>query len=187
MSDIELIKQAKTVKEALNLVKEAAWDDIVDKAKRLKDNGQVLLTVNEIDVVQGQVQGDSGLYDIVIYRDGINNIRKSGWDCSCDWGKYAWQRTRQWKKLEGRPCSHVMAAMWQSWSEPLTSDPQMTLFKKKRMLQQQQPPAPIPNYEVMEQPVPENPEDSGTQLTFPGMEQYNIPPSGIRTTKWKRI
>jgi hypothetical protein len=54
---------------------------------------------------------------------------------------------------------------------------------------QQTPPAPVPNYEVMEQQVPETPipEDVGTQLTFPGMEQNNIPQTGIRTTKWKRI
>jgi hypothetical protein len=138
-----------------------------------------------VNVVQGQVEGDNGTYDIIIYRDGINNIRKSGWECGCDWGKYAWQRTRQWKKLEGRPCSHIMAAMWQSWSEPFTSDPQMTLFKQRKQL----PPAPMPNYEVMQQQAPEVgvPQDPGTQLTLPGMETYNTPQPGIRTTKWKRI
>jgi len=182
MSDTELIKQAKTVKEALSLVKEAAWVDIINKAKRLKDGGQVLLTTNEVHVVEGQVQGDNGLYDVIIYREDPNNNKITNWECSCDWGKYAWQRTRQWKKFEGRPCSHTMAAMWQSWGQPLTSDPQQTLFKR------QMPPAPMTNYEVMEQPVPPiNVPEEPTQLTLPGMEQYNVPQTGIRTTKWRKI
>lgn len=185
MSDIEIVKQAKTVKEAVALVKEAAWADVRDKAKRLKDGGQVLLDVNEVNVVQGKVQGDNGLYDIVIYRENPENNKITNWECSCDWGKYAWQRTRQWKKFEGRPCSHIVAAMWQSWSEPLTSNPQMNLFKQRRQL----PPAPMPNYEVMQQQVPEAtiPQEPATQLTLPGMDQYNIPQTGIRTTKWKRM
>jgi len=186
MSDIDLIKQAKTTKEALNLVKEAAWNDVVNKAKRLKDGGQVLLDVNEVNIVQGQVQGDNGLYDVVIYREKPNSNKITNWECGCDWGKYAWQRTRQWKKFEGRPCSHVMAAMWQSWGQPLTSDPQQTLFKR---MMQQKPPAPMPNYEVMEQQVPEEtvPQEQAEQLTLPGMEQFAPPAPGIRTTKWKRI
>ena len=40
-------------------------------------------------------------------------------NCECPWDQYAWQRTRKWKKYEGRPCAHVLAAYWKSQSTPL--------------------------------------------------------------------
>jgi len=38
---------------------------------------------------------------------------------NCDWDQYAFNRTRQWKKYEGRPCSHVLALFWSSLAAPL--------------------------------------------------------------------
>jgi hypothetical protein len=44
------------------------------------------------------------------------------WQCECPWDQYAWQRTRQWKKYEGRPCAHVLATWWASKMAPLDED-----------------------------------------------------------------
>lgn len=41
---------------------------------------------------------------------------------NCPWDQYAWQRTRKWKPLEGRPCAHVLALYWQAQSMPLDED-----------------------------------------------------------------
>lgn len=187
MDKTKLIKQSRTVREALTLVKESAWADVRTKAKRLKDEGRVVLNANERNIIEGTVEGDHGVYGIIIYRENPNNNKITNWHCDCAWGKYAWGRTRKYKKFEGRTCSHVIAAYWQSLTTPLTSEPeQQRLFNPP-------PPTPMPNYEVIEQPVPEQvPEPVETQeqpmqLAFPGMENVNTPQPGIRTTKWKRI
>src|SRR5205814_8649012 len=42
----------------------------------------------------------------------------SRWNCECDWGQFAWGRTRQWNRFEGRPCAHVLALYWAARSVP---------------------------------------------------------------------
>src|SRR5208282_3389555 len=41
---------------------------------------------------------------------------------NCKWDQFAWQRTRQWKRLEGRVCSHVLATYWQALGMPLDEE-----------------------------------------------------------------
>ncbi len=41
---------------------------------------------------------------------------------NCKWDQFAWQRTRQWKKYEGRCCSHVLATYWQGLGTPFDED-----------------------------------------------------------------
>lgn len=187
--DLDSVKTAKTIKEALSIVKEADYNAVRNKAKRLKDGGQVILTVNEVNAVEAQVRGDHGEYEVSILRQNPADNRITQWSCTCPWGRYAFNRSRKWKYLEGRMCSHSMATMYASWSAPLTSAPQQTLFN------QQLPPTPIPNYEVV--PNEQQPEQLPTpqteqplQLSFPGLEQNNLPTPGIggfKTTKWKKI
>lgn len=56
-----------------------------------------------------EVEGD---HSFVAYGVAAHN-------CECPWGQFAWGRTRQWKKYEGRPCSHTMALYWKSLATPL--------------------------------------------------------------------
>ncbi len=102
--------------------KRAAWSDIMEKAQRLRGNGQVQLLRNGYDVVVGQVQGDHGTYQTEIAREDPNSRSITQWQCECPWDQYAWQRTRQWKKYEGRPCAHVLATFWESQRTPLDED-----------------------------------------------------------------
>lgn len=104
--------------------KTAAWGDIMAKAKRLIQSGQVTLLRNGYNVVVAHVIGDHGEYNCEIGRDDPNSRAISTWTCECPWDQYAWQRTRKWKKYEGRPCAHVLAALWKSMSTPL--DEQLT-------------------------------------------------------------
>lgn len=192
MSDVEeRLKYARTLDDAMRIVKEAAWEQVRDKAKRLKDEGRVLLDTNEINFVNGSVEGDNGTYGIEIYRENENDNKITRWSCGCPWGHYATMaRTRSFKKYENRPCSHIIAAMWQSWSQPLTSDPQQTLFKRMRQ-RIKPPPEPVINYEVAPEDMvnaqEQEPQEQPVQMTLPGMEQYNVPAPGLKMTKWKKI
>jgi tRNA nucleotidyltransferase (CCA-adding enzyme) len=172
--------------------KEAAWRDVEMKAKRLKDSGQVVVNTNSENVVEGTVQGDTGIYEAVIYRQDPNANRITHWNCDCKWGQYAWGRTRQFAKFEGRPCSHVMALLWQSRSLPIgyfgaEFDPSQTYSFEPD----------APNYEVAQQDIsqvgnlPEQQPDfapapnSGVPLPPPFGEQRNS--SNKKVNKWKRI
>lgn len=103
----------------LGFTKSAQWADIIAKAKRLIQSGNVTIVHNGPTYVQGHVVGDHGQYTTEISRtDPRSNIIEQ-WQCECPWSQFAFQRTRKWKKYEGRPCSHVMATYWKGKSTPL--------------------------------------------------------------------
>jgi 2'-5' RNA ligase len=102
--------------------KTAGWNEIMEKAKRLIMSGNVTMLRNGYNVIAGHVVGDHGEYNVEIGRDDPSSRAITTWTCECPWDQYAWQRTRQWKKYEGRPCSHVMALYWTSLSTPLDED-----------------------------------------------------------------
>jgi len=94
------------------------WNDLVDKAKRLVESGNVRLLRNEQQFIVANVQGDHGNYEVEITRQDPQSQAITGWHCTCKWNQFAWQRTRQWKIYEGRPCSHVLAAYYYSKMAP---------------------------------------------------------------------
>jgi hypothetical protein len=102
--------------------KQATWDDIMAKAKRLIQSGQVTLLRNGYNNIVAHVVGDHGDYVSEISRDDPNSRAITQWTCECPWDQYAFQRTRQWKKYEARPCAHVLAAYWKSLGTPLDED-----------------------------------------------------------------
>jgi hypothetical protein len=105
-----------------DLRKQAAWPDIEEKAKRLIDSGNVELLRNGAQNIVGHVIGDHGDYQTEIGRENPTDNTITQWQCECPWDQYAWQRTRQWKKYEGRPCAHVLATYWVSQSSPLDEE-----------------------------------------------------------------
>lgn len=111
--------------------KVAAWKDLMEKAKRLKDQGRIHILNNQPDHVVGRVEGDHGTYTTQIWRQDPSSSAITMWDCECPWDQYAWQRTRQWKKYEGRPCSHTLALFWtaqqQAAQQPQVAPGQMQL------------------------------------------------------------
>lgn len=102
--------------------KTAAWPDIMAKAKRLVQSGNVTLLRNGYNIVVAHVIGDHGEYTCEISRDDPESRAITQWTCECPWDQFAFQRTRQWKKYEGRPCAHVLAAYWKSLATPLDED-----------------------------------------------------------------
>ena len=104
------------------LIKEAGWPDIQAKATRLIKSGKVKIVRNAKEIVAGVVEGDHGTYNTEIQRNDPNSQAISMWSCECKWDQFAWQRTRQWKRLEGRVCSHVLATYWQALGTPLDEE-----------------------------------------------------------------
>ena len=94
------------------------WNDLVEKAKRIVNTGGVTLARNSSEYVTGNVQGDHGNYECEITRQDPESQVITGWHCTCPWNQYAWQRTRQWKVYEGRPCSHILALYYVSKQLP---------------------------------------------------------------------
>jgi hypothetical protein len=102
--------------------KTSSWDDIMAKANRLIKSNQVELLRNSYNVIAAHVVGDHDDYNVEIGRDDPNSRAITTWQCECPWDDFAWGRTRQWKKYEGRPCAHVLAAFWQAQSAPLDEE-----------------------------------------------------------------
>lgn len=99
------------------------WPDIEQKAKRLIQSSDVTLLRNGWNNIVAHVVGDHGEYTCEIGRDDPESRSITTWQCECPWDQYAWQRTRKWKKYEGRPCAHVLAAFWKSQATPLDEGP----------------------------------------------------------------
>lgn len=104
------------------LTKEAGWQDIEAGAKRLIQGGKVHILRNSAQYIASHVQGDHGEYECEIQRLDPNSQSISMWNCSCPWDQFAWQRTRKFKRLEGRPCKHILATFWTSLSMPLDEE-----------------------------------------------------------------
>jgi|APGre2960657468_1045069.scaffolds.fasta_scaffold16046_2 hypothetical protein len=199
MYDSDFFKNTRTTREAVHLVKESVRETVRQKAKRLKDGGRVVLEVNEANIVSGDVEGDHGIYKVILERTDPSNNKLTQWDCGCDWSYYAHMpRTRNFKKFYNRLCSHAMAAMWTSWSLPLTNQPEQIGQPQQQQLFT--PPTPQlpqkPNYEILPQQSPEElptpeevvPPEEPEQLAFPGLQRGQTPPPGLlKATKWKRI
>lgn len=97
------------------LVREAAWRDVRSKARRLRYSNKVYIDKFDKTLITGRVQGDTGLYDTVVHRLAATNGRATvtGWDCTCEWGKWAWKRERT---FVGRMCSHALAMYYEMQS-----------------------------------------------------------------------
>lgn len=101
------------------LRKEAAWNDVMAKAKRLIQSGNVTILRNGQNNIVGHVVGDHGEYQSEISREDPNSQVITQWQCECPWDQFAFQRTRKWKKYEARPCAHVLATYWAARRMPL--------------------------------------------------------------------
>jgi hypothetical protein len=100
------------------------WGKLMEKARRLVESGAVTNLQNYPTYIQAAVRGDHGAYKIEIGKESAHSRVVTSWSCECDWSQYAWQRTRKWKKYEGRPCSHVLAVYWQAEMIPIKGEPE---------------------------------------------------------------
>jgi hypothetical protein len=156
-----------------SMTKDSKWSDIMAKAKRLIQTNKVQLLRNGAENVVAMVQGDHGTYQSEFSRDDPNSEAMTQWQCDCPWDQYAWQRTRQWKKYEGRPCAHVLAAWWKSQATPVDEDIHPANQMQMNMGQPQVP-QPLSPFGQQGPTAPQNqpnPFDQGQQMMLPGMAQ----------------
>lgn len=109
--------------------KTAAWVDVQAKGHSIFVSGGVrVLAVNmqsdgvHPDTFYGQVRGDNE-----VYTTGLDFVpgtfQVASWVCDCKWAQYAWGRTRQWVKYEGRICSHALALIYAMQSQGMSGMP----------------------------------------------------------------
>lgn len=105
---------------------QGSWADVAAKAKRLVQQGKVTILRNAPHHVMAQVIGDGSdnggtpdMHEVEISRHDPNSQIIEQWNCSCAWAQFAFDRTRKWKKLEGRVCSHVLATYWKAKGTPM--------------------------------------------------------------------
>lgn len=188
---------------------EAAWVDVENKAKRLIAEGQVFpedKRLHDLEdpagplYITGTVVGDHSTYKCQIWtaNSDANSLAVRSWACQCTWNRYVWNRTRQWKKYEGRVCSHVLALYWQAKSIPLNEESQEAINKQRGKPRQEETlfdigpnvQAPIP--EIEDRPERKSPELYGyespelygydpelqmnIQQVIPGMDEITIEP-----------
>ena len=178
------------------LEKTAEWDDIMAKARRLINSGNVQLLRNSYNSIVAHVKGDHGEYTSEIGRDDPNSRAITTWQCECPWDQFAWQRTRQWKKYEGRPCAHVLAAFWLAQATPLDEElePGQTLPPGQKGFQPQtpadiislpqaeptQPMLPGVNPALPQSLPPTSPGAPDILPPFPGEQLQLIPPGQLQ-------
>jgi hypothetical protein len=149
--------------------KTATWNDIEAKALRLVQSGNVTLHVNSGQNIVGTVVGDHDTYATEIMRQDPSSRAITQWHCTCPWNQYAFQRTRQWKKYEGRCCSHTLALYWKSLSTPLDEDMHPANGGQQSLFDAPQTPTggPTGSPAPFAAPTPGPPQ--GDQLPIPGM------------------
>jgi 8-oxo-dGTP pyrophosphatase MutT (NUDIX family) len=94
---------------------EGSWADVRNKAKRIRREGGVHITVASPDGVAGTVQGDQGVYESLIsFAPGTRRV--ASWRCDCPWFTYAFDRSAKYEQLQGRMCSHCLALNYEAQS-----------------------------------------------------------------------
>lgn len=93
----------------------AAWRDIVAKAKRIRAEGGVRVTMASDGLVVGEVKGDNHVYETGLQRlPGRTSVQS--WSCGCIWGAYHWGADDDFSRFAGRMCSHALALTYEAQS-----------------------------------------------------------------------
>lgn len=152
---------------------EGSWADVAAKAKRLVMDGQVTVLRNAPTHVMGHVIGDHGEYDCEISRHDPQSSIIEQWNCECPWAQYAFDRTRKWKHLEGRVCSHVLGLYWRAKGTPIDFEELEPGQQAQPGQRGPQPQAPLPGVT----PPPREVARPGVQLGPPTGPPTQPPPT----------
>lgn len=93
----------------------AAWSDVRNKAKRIRSEGGVHVTLATEGMIHAEVQGEHHVYEAGIQRmPGRQAIQ--AWSCGCKWGAYHWGADDDFSRFAGRMCSHALALQYEAQS-----------------------------------------------------------------------
>ncbi|MFD7835620.1 hypothetical protein [Streptomyces sp. NPDC059761] len=93
----------------------AAWRDVVSKAKRLRSEGRVRVTMASDGLVFAEIKGDHNVYETGLQRLPGRTAAHS-WSCGCKWGAYHWGADDDFSRFSGRMCSHALALQYEAQS-----------------------------------------------------------------------
>ncbi|WP_428957922.1 hypothetical protein [Streptomyces sp. cg35] len=93
----------------------AAWRDVVAKAKRLRSEGRLRVTLASDGYVFAEVKGDHQVYETGLQRLPGRTAAHS-WSCGCKWGAYHWGADDDFSRFAGRMCSHALALQYEAQS-----------------------------------------------------------------------
>ena len=106
--------------EADKQLRTAAWNDVRQKAQRLRREGRVHVLHKAPGNIYANVDGDHGTYSVLINKVSFNSQTIDKWACSCEWGKWAFQRKISYV---GRLCSHGYASYLEMQSDQHKGNP----------------------------------------------------------------
>jgi hypothetical protein len=93
----------------------AAWRDVVAKAKRIRTEGRLRVTLASDGYVFGEVKGDHHVYETGLQRMP-GKVAAHSWSCGCKWGAYHWGADDDFSRFAGRMCSHALALQYEAQS-----------------------------------------------------------------------
>lgn len=94
----------------------AAWADVRAKAKRIRAEGGVRITLATGGVVFGEVKGDHHVYETGVQRFPGQKHSVATYTCGCKWGAYHWGADDDFSRFAGRMCSHALALQFEAQS-----------------------------------------------------------------------
>lgn len=93
----------------------ASWADVRRKAKRIRTEGGVHVTLSTEGLLVAEVKGDTNVYETGLQRlPGKSSIQT--WSCGCKWGAYHWGAEDDFSRFAGRMCSHALALHYEAQS-----------------------------------------------------------------------
>ncbi|MFH8483070.1 hypothetical protein [Streptomyces sp. NPDC018055] len=93
----------------------AAWRDVVAKAKLIRSEGRLRVTLASDGLVFAEVKGDHETYETGLQRFP-GKMAAHVWSCGCKWGAYHWGADDDFSKFSGRMCSHALALQYEAQS-----------------------------------------------------------------------
>lgn len=97
----------------------AAWADVRAKAKRIRSEGKVRITLASDGLVFGEVQGDHHVYETGVQRFPGSRHSVATYTCGCKWGAYHWGANDDFSRFAGRMCSHALALQYEAQSRSM--------------------------------------------------------------------
>lgn len=94
----------------------AAWADVRAKAKRIRSEGGVRITLASDGLVFGEVKGDHHVYETGVQRFPGSKHSVATYTCGCKWGAYHWGANDDFSRFAGRMCSHALALQYEAAS-----------------------------------------------------------------------
>jgi hypothetical protein len=91
----------------------SAWRDVVAKAKRIRSEGGVRVTLATDGLVIAEVKGDHHVYESGLQRLPGRTAAQT-WSCGCIWGAYHWGADDDFSRFAGRMCSHALALQYEA-------------------------------------------------------------------------